>query len=136
MYSQVLYCYMPTKKTRVGFIPRSKVLEVIKKLSFESNLSIAKIINILVEEALHKRGLINIKSEEINNNISKNILNNGNNILKGSNKKEELSDNKSNFPDNENLYQKDLNKALLDTEIYEKFLLFLQFQEKIKKNLN
>ena len=38
---------MPTKKRRVGFIPRSDVLDLINKLSFESNLSISKIINIL-----------------------------------------------------------------------------------------
>ena len=53
---------MPTKKRRVGFIPRGVVLDLINKLSFESNLSNSKIINILVEEALFKRGLFNIKT--------------------------------------------------------------------------
>ena len=54
--------YMPTKKRRVGFIPRSEVLNLLNKLSFENNLSISKIINNLVEEALYKRGMFNIKT--------------------------------------------------------------------------
>ena len=58
---------MPTKKRRVGFIPRVVVLELIKKLSFESNLSNSKIINMLVEEALFNRGLFNINTGEIVN---------------------------------------------------------------------
>ena len=38
---------MPTKKKRVGFIPREDVMIVIEKLSTENNLSNSKIINIL-----------------------------------------------------------------------------------------
>ena len=53
---------MPTKKSRVGFIPRNCVLDLINKLSFESNLSNSKIINMLVEEALYNRGMFNIKT--------------------------------------------------------------------------
>ena len=49
---------MPTKKRRVGFIPRSEVLALINKLSYENNLSNSKIINILVEEALNRRGML------------------------------------------------------------------------------
>ena len=64
---------MPTKKRRVGFIPRGVVLDLINKLSFESNLSNSKIINILVEEALFKRGLFNIKTGKIfNKSLDKN----------------------------------------------------------------
>ena len=43
---------MPTKKKRVGFIPRADVMRIIDKLSVENNLSNSKIISILVEEAL------------------------------------------------------------------------------------
>ena len=43
---------MPTKKKRVGFIPREDVMRIIDKLSIENNLSNSKIISILVEEAL------------------------------------------------------------------------------------
>ncbi len=58
---------MPTKKRRVGFIPRSDVLDLLSKLSFESNLSISKIINILVEEALYKRGIYDISNGKVFN---------------------------------------------------------------------
>ena len=84
---------MPTKKKRVGFIPRNDVYDIVNKLSIESNLSNSKIINMLVEEALYKRG----------------------------------------FLDNINSYSKDIDEYTLDSEIYSKFLLFLQFQEKMKK---
>ena len=65
---------MPTKKTRVGFIPRNDVLNILNKLSHENNLSYSKIINILVEEALYKRGLYSLKKDVIslqNNNYNK-----------------------------------------------------------------
>ena len=50
---------MPTKKKRVGFIPREDVMRIIDKLSIENNLSNSKIISILVEEALSIRGIFN-----------------------------------------------------------------------------
>ena len=53
---------MPTKKKRVGFIPREDVMRIIDKLSLENNLSNSKIISILVEEALSIRGIFNKKN--------------------------------------------------------------------------
>ena len=53
---------MPTKKKRVGFIPRGDVMKIIDKLSIENNLSNSKIISILVEEALSIRGIFNKKN--------------------------------------------------------------------------
>ena len=50
---------MPTKKKRVGFIPREDVMRIIDELSIENNLSNSKIISILVEEALSIRGIFN-----------------------------------------------------------------------------
>ena len=52
---------MPTKKKRVGFIPRVDVMKLINKLSIENNLSNSKIVSILVEEALSMRGIFNKK---------------------------------------------------------------------------
>ena len=49
---------MPTKKRRIGFIPRIDVLKVINKISDEEKLSNSKVVNILIEEALYARGLI------------------------------------------------------------------------------
>ena len=53
---------MPTKKKRVGFIPRDDVMRIIDNLSIENNLSNSKIISILVEEALSIRGIFNKKN--------------------------------------------------------------------------
>ena len=56
---------MPTKKKRVGFIPREDVMKIIDNLSIENNLSNSKIINILVEEALSIRGIFNKKNGKV-----------------------------------------------------------------------
>ena len=114
---------MPTKKRRVGFIPRSDVLDIINKLSFESNLSISKIINILVEEALYKRGIFNIKNGEVLNYEKDNFDNE--NPIKIKNDDKDIS--------NEIQYVKEPRNKFIDKEIYEKFLMFLQFQDEMKK---
>ena len=123
---------MPTKKRRVGFIPRNDVFEIINKLSFENNLSISKIINILVEEALYKRGIYNIKTGKATKNKDWISLDNENNLVIGNNKDGLLNKFKNNFIDNENLRQNEVKEDILDSEIYEKFLIFLKFQEKMK----
>ena len=123
---------MPTKKRRVGFIPRSDVLDLINKLSFESNLSISKIINILVEEALYKRGIFNINKGKVFNNESKINLDNENRILMKNDDKD-LSNKFINFKNTENQHVKATSNKVIDKEIYEKFLMFLQFQEEMKK---
>ena len=123
---------MPTKKKRVGFIPRSEVLELINKLSCKSNLSYSKVINILVEEALFKRGLFNTESDQIN---SKNVLYD----MESNNKKNSFLNQEFNYNfknkllKKENLNFKDIKEEAFDNEIYSKFLMFLQFQERMKK---
>ena len=118
---------MPTKKRRIGFIPRIDVLKIIDQLSLENNLSNSKIINILVEEALHIRGIYkrdNKTSPEINE-IKKVFRNN-----------QIIENNSSRYDNNPNqdlkfTFQNELNYSL-DHKIYEKFIMFLQFQEKMK----
>ena len=56
---------MPTKKKRVGFIPREEVMKIIDRLSTENNLSNSKVISILVEEALSRRGIFNIMNSKV-----------------------------------------------------------------------
>ena len=56
---------MPTRKKRIGFIPKFDVLKVINKISEEEKLSNSKVVNILIEEALYARGLI----EKIEKNL-------------------------------------------------------------------
>ena len=123
---------MPTKKRRVGFIPRSDVLDLINKLSYESNLSISKIINILVEEALYKRGIFNINNDKVFNYESKTYLNKEIQVLMKNDDKD-FSNGFNNFKNTENQHFKEASDEFIDKEIYEKFLMFLQFQEKMKK---
>ncbi len=63
---------MPTKKKRVGFIPREDVMRIIDKLSIENNLSNSKIISILVEEALSIRGIFNKKNGKVTQSYQSN----------------------------------------------------------------
>ena len=124
---------MPTKKTRVGFIPRSNVLALINKLSNENNLSYSKIVNILVEEALHERGLLNSLTGNVpDENVyeKRTYLNHQKTDIVN----KEFKYNFTNKLLNEkNPYFKEVNDKQFDNEIYEKFLMFLQFQERMKK---
>ena len=98
---------MPTKKKRVGFIPREDVMKIINRLSIENNLSNSKIIGILVEEALFKRGIFNKK----NGKASKLYL--------------KIEDNLD-----------DLSEESIDLQTYKKFLSFLKFQEMLEEYNN
>ena len=129
---------MPTKKKRVGFIPREDVMRIIVMLSIENNLSNSKIISILVEEALSIRGIFNKK----NGKLTKAYQQKNDNSLS-------LSDKSPNFIENENLYidtklgnnfkpdnsihLNEENQDSFDFQTYKKFLSFLKFQEMIDK---
>ena len=123
---------MPTKKRRVGFIPRNDVLDMITKLSYESNLSISKIINILVEEALYKRGIFDLNNGKVLNYSSENKLNNENCIMV-KNDDNNVSSKFNDIKNSDNQLIKESSDEFIDKEIYAKFLMFLQFQEKMKK---
>ena len=129
---------MPTKKKRVGFIPREDVMRIIDKLSIENNLSNSKIISILVEEALSIRGIFNKKNGKVTESFRKNNDNS-----------ETLSDNPPSFIDNEEFsidtelgnrfssgkstHLNKPNQEAFDFQTYKKFLLFLEFQEMMDK---
>ena len=129
---------MPTKKKRVGFIPREDVMRIIEMLSIENNLSNSKIISILVEEALSIRGIFNKKNGRVTQSY-----------LKNNDNSKPLSDNSTSFIDNEEFSidtelgnrfssgkSTHLNKPNQDTfdlQTYKKFLLFLKFQEMMDK---
>ena len=129
---------MPTKKKRVGFIPREDVMRIIEKLSTENNLSNSKIISILVEEALSVIGIFNKKNCEVTNSYQPNNF-----------YSQYISDNSANFADNtKNLIDKKLvnhfkpsnsihlnevNQEAFDLQTYKKFLLFLKFKEMMDK---
>ena len=127
---------MPTKKKRVGFIPRENVMKLIDKLSLENNLSNSKIISILVEEALSIRGIFNNKTGELTQSYQRN-----------KNFSESLSENIMDsidiekFTINTNLANdkklgntknfKEISQDAFDLQTYRKFLLFLKFQEMV-----
>ena len=129
---------MPTKKKRVGFIPREDVMRIIDKLSIENNLSNSKIISILVEEALSVRGIFNKKkgnvsqSYKLTNSISKDLPGNSGDIL--DNSKLSIDSKFSNhFNPSKSNHSNDANEEAFDLQTYKKFLSFLKFQEMMNK---
>ena len=122
--------YMPTKKRRVGFIPRSKVLEIIDKLSFESNLSNSKIISILVEEALFKRGMLTLMETK---DYRKNSGFSNNKFMRNA-IATPLLDREDNSDEKAKISPFDENYCSIDPEIYKKFIMFLKFQDKLKES--
>ena len=129
---------MPTKKKRVGFIPREDVMRIIDNLSIENNLSNSKIINILVEEALSIRGIFNKKKGKINQSYQQNtddskILSDSstNNI---DNEKFSINTNLGNHSNSgKSIHLNKQNEQYFDLKTYKKFLLFLKFQEMMDK---
>ena len=127
---------MPTKKKRVGFIPREDVMRIIDNLSIENNLSNSKIISILVEEALSLRGIFNKKSGKVSQ-LYLDTKNFSENLIKDSSESIDSKKliNKVNFRNhNDSLkdaFFKQKNKDTFDLQTYKKFLLFLKFQEMI-----
>ena len=130
---------MPTKKKRVGFIPREDVMRIINKLSIENNLSNSKIISILVEEALSIRGIFNKKngkatqSYQLNNKNSQNLFDNSADV-KGSAKSSIDTQLGNNFSPIKTSHLNEANQEAFDLQTYKKFLSFLKFQEMMEKH--
>jgi len=132
---------MPTKKKRVGFIPREDVMRIIEKLSTENNLSNSKIISILVEEALSIRGIFNKKngkvtqSYQLNEYNSQDLFDNSGDFI--DNAKLSIDTNLGNYfiPSKSTHLNKE-NQDAFDLQTYKKFLLFLKFQEMMDRNNN
>ena len=125
---------MPTKKKRVGFIPREDVMKIIEKLGIENNLSSSKIISILVEEALSIRGIFNKKTGKVTQSYIeiKDYSNDKSSHSAGSNNNEQFTintklGNNKNF-DKTNLFTQKKDETF-DSQTYKKFLSFLKFQE-------
>ena len=129
---------MPTKKKRVGFIPREDVMRIIDKLSIENNLSNSKIISILVEEALSIRGIFNkkngkvIQSYQSNDDNSKNLIDNSGDFT--DNAKISVDTNLGNhFIPSKSTHLNEENQEAFNLQTYKKFLSFLKFQEMMDK---
>ena len=129
---------MPTKKKRVGFIPREDVMKIIEKLSIENNLSNSKIISILIEEALSIRGIFNKKNGKVtqynhsNNDDYQSLSDNATNFI--NNVKYSIDAKSGNdFNPSEATNLSEENQDYFDLQTYKKFLSFLKFQEMMDK---
>ena len=130
---------MPTKKKRVGFIPREDVMRIIDMLSIENNLSNSKIISILVEEALSIRGIFNKKKGKVtqsyqsNDDNLKNLFDNSGDFI--DNAKLSIDTNLGNhFIPSKSTHLNEDNQEAFDLQTYKRFLSFLKFQEMMDKN--
>ena len=127
---------MPTKKKRVGFIPREDVFEIIDKLSIENNLSNSKIISILVEEALSIRGIFNKKTGKVTKAYTQ--VKDSTDYLNEDSTEYEINEKltiNTKLINNKNSGKTTLldrsNQDIFDLQTYKKFLSFLRFQEMI-----
>ena len=129
---------MPTKKKRVGFIPREDVMRIIENLSIENNLSNSKIISILVEEALSIRGIFNknngkaTPSFKVGEAYSLNLSDNSADFV---DKSVPSIDTKlvNHLNSSNSTHLNEVNNEAFDLKTYKKFLSFLKFQEMIEK---
>jgi len=129
---------MPTKKKRVGFIPREDVMRIIDKLSIENNLSNSKIISILVEEALSIRGIFNKNNGKATQSFQMpetHLQNLSDNSADFIDKSEPSIDTKlvNHLNPSNSIHLNEVNNEAFDLKTYKKFLLFLKFQEMMDK---
>ena len=129
---------MPTKKKRVGFIPRVDVMKIIDKLSKENNLSNSKIISILVEEALSIRGIFNKKNGKATQSyleIKDDSLFTYGDSADFIDVAKLSIDTKlgSNLNPSKSAQLNEANQEDIDLQTYKKFLSFLKFQEMMDK---
>ena len=129
---------MPTKKKRVGFIPREDVMRIIDNLSIENNLSNSKIISILVEEALSIRGIFNkqngkaTQSYQLSNFNLQNLPDKSGDLI--DNEKLSIDTGLGNhFITSNSSHLNEANQEAFDLQTYKKFLSFLKFQEMMDK---
>ena len=129
---------MPTKKKRVGFIPREDVMRIIEIMSTENNLSNSKIISILVEEALSIRGIFNkkngkaIQSYQLNNEYEGDLSEYSGDFIDSA--KHSIDNNlEDNLIPKKSTHLNVKNQEAFDLQTYKKFLSFLKFQEMMDK---
>ena len=110
---------MPTKKRRIGFIPRIEVLKVINQISDEEKLSNSKVVNTLIEESLYARGLIKQIEMNLLKNDYKDFFNNINNM------ENIIYEDSFKFDKGNEVYKGSKN----NNKIYKRFIQFLYFKK-------
>jgi len=86
---------MENKVKRIGYLPRKRVLEIIDEISKSESISRAKVVGILVEEALDARGIANFGY----NNITKSNTYKSDNFKDLQNQNAHLKDTEDEFVD-------------------------------------
>ena len=113
---------MPTKKRRIGFIPRFDVLKIIDNISEEEKLSNSRVVNILIEEALYARGLIKKVERTFFNDDYKSFMN-------------KISDLQNIFLEDEFKFSDDKQEFIQsknNNKMYMRFIQFLHFKKMMK----
>ena len=126
---------MPTSGRRVGFLPRVEVQKIIDELSMEENLSQSKVVGILVEEALHYRGIFDKKKGTRFKNKPNNRPS-AQSLMKGDSTEHiEMLDNlRKDNPDAKIEFTVHKKPSENKDEILKKFAQFLKFQEMMDNN--
>tara|TARA_B100000212_G_C27089640_1_gene411662 strand:- start:143 stop:502 length:360 start_codon:yes stop_codon:yes gene_type:complete len=110
---------MPTKKRRIGFIPRIDVLKIISRISKDEKLSNSKVVNILIEESLYARGLIKKIEKNLLSNEYKEFVNNINHL------ETVVYDDSFKFDNGNEVFEESKNNS----KIYKIFIQFLHFKK-------
>jgi len=110
---------MPTKKRRIGFIPRFDVLKIIHKISEQEKLSNSKVVSNLIEEALYTRGLITDINEKLVNEDYKNFVNKINDLHNI------LIENDFKFDNVEHGYI----QSKINNKVFKRYIQFLHFKK-------
>ena len=121
---------MPTSRRRVGFLPRPVVQEILDELSMEENLSKSKVVGILVEEALHYRGIYDKKKgKRLAPNQHDNYISHS--LMKGNSTQsiDMLVELKKKYPNAKIELNPIKSTSDIKEEMLEKFVQFLKFQE-------
>ena len=110
---------MPTRKRRIGFIPRLEVMNIIFDISLEEKISNSKVVNILIEEALAARGLIKKQEEDFKKRDFEFLIH-------------EISDFEKIFSEDDFQFEKneeDTSKSNKNIRFYKIFIQFLHFKK-------
>ena len=119
------FCFMPSPRKRIGFLPSEEVHEIIEKLCIANSYSQSKVTGLLVEEALRSRGVL---SESFNKNDKENYIN-------LSFERETISKNNKSLG---NVDDYTMNKKALydDIKMIHEFIEFKYFKKVMKQNNN
>ena len=121
---------MPTNRRRVGFLPRPEVQQILDELSLEENLSQSKVVGILVEEALHYRGIFDKKKGK-RYSLNPNARISSQSLMKGDSTKalQKLDELRNENPDAKIEFAQRKKPSDNKDLMIEKFAQFLKFQE-------